>query len=92
MMNLSMTMQIWNLSKLIQNTQSKMMDSWKERTQIEDIKSKQLALTNGTVGKSYEFIFDFTEHKFSEIGDYYVEIDESIGLKFEKNQIKYLVC
>lgn len=73
---------------LIQNTQKAMIDKWKEKTQIEDIKTKQIALSNGTVGKSYEFIFDLVQLKLADIGDYYLEIDEKIGVTFNKDENK----
>jgi serine/threonine protein phosphatase PrpC len=73
---------------LIQNTQLTMIDKWKEKTQVEDIKTKQIVLTNGTVGKPYEFIFDFAQLKLLNIGDYNVEIDEKIGVTFNKTENK----
>ncbi len=73
---------------LIQNTQTTMIDKWKEKTQIEDIKTKQIALVNGTVGKPYEFIFDFAQLKLTDIGDYNLEIDEKVGVTFNKAENK----
>lgn len=73
---------------LIQNTQTKMIENWKEKTQIEDIKTKQIILSNGTVGKSYEFTFDFAQLKLTDIGDYSIEIDQKVGLTFNKEQNK----
>lgn len=73
---------------LIRNTQLTMIDKWKEKTQVEDIKAKQIPLSNGTVGKSYEFTFDFAQLKFSDIGDYNIEIDEKVGLTFNKEENK----
>ena len=52
---------------LIRNTQLTMIDKWKEKTQIEDIKAKQIVLSNGTVGKPYEFTLDFSQLKFTEL-------------------------
>lgn len=73
---------------IIINTQLTMIDKWKEKTQIEDIKTKQIVLSNGTVGKPYEFTFDFANLKLTEMGDYNIEIDEKIGLAFNKEQNK----
>ncbi len=73
---------------LIINTQLTVIDKWKEKTQVETIKTKQIVLINGTVGKLYEFIFDFAQLKLPEIGDYNVEIDERIGAKFIKVENK----
>lgn len=73
---------------LIRNTQLAMIDKWKEKTQIEDIKAKQIPLSNGTVGKPYEFTFDFAQLNFSDIGDYNIEFDEKVGLSFNKAENK----
>lgn len=73
---------------LIKNTQVAMIDKWKEKTQVEDIKAKQIVLSNGTVGKPYEFIFDFAQLKLNDIGDYNVEADEKIGIAFSKAENK----
>lgn len=73
---------------LIQNTQTAMIDRFKEKTIIEDIKRKHVALANGMVGKPYEFIFDFTHADFNEIRDYNLEINEAIGLEFSKSENK----
>jgi len=76
--------------QLIRNTQLTMIDKWKEKTQIEDIKTKQIVLANGTVGKPYEFTFDFAQLKLSDIGEFNFEIDEKVGLTFSKEQNKLL--
>jgi len=73
---------------LIKNTQVAMIDKWKEKTQVEDIKAKQIVLSNGTVGKPYEFIFDFAQLKLNDIADYNVEADEKIGIVFSKAENK----
>lgn len=73
---------------LIRNTQQTMIDKWKEKTQIEDIKAKQIPLTNGMAGQPYEFVFDFDHLKVNNIGDYTVDIDENIGLTFDKKHNK----
>lgn len=73
---------------LIQTTQTFMIDKWKEKTQIEDIKTKQIVLANGTVGKPYEFVLDFSQLKFTDIGDYKIEIDEKVGVTFNKAENK----
>lgn len=73
---------------LIKNTQVAMIDKWKEKTQVEDIKAKQIVLSNGTVGKPYEFTFDFIQLKLNDIGDYHVEADEKIGITFSKDENK----
>ncbi len=73
---------------LIKNLQLAMIEKWKEKTQIEDIKSKRIVLTNGTVGKAYEFTLDFLQLNFTELGDYNIEIDEKIGVTFNKTENK----
>jgi len=73
---------------LIRNTQLTMIDKWKEKIQVEDIKAKQIPLSNGTVGKPYEFVFDFSQLNFTDIGDYNIEIDEKVGVTFSKAENK----
>ncbi len=72
----------------IKNAQFNMLDKWKVKAQIEDIQSIQIALVNGTVGKKYEFTFDFTGPKLSNIGEYYIEVDDKIGVIFNKAENK----
>jgi len=72
----------------IRKTQTNMVDMWKEKTQIEDIISLQIALTNGTVGKPYEYTFDFSQLKLSDIGDYNLEFDNKVGITFNKAENK----
>ncbi len=73
---------------LIRNTQLTMIDKWKEKTQIEDIKAKQIVLSNGTAGKPYEFTLNFSQLKFTDLGDYNIEIDEKVGVTFNKAENK----
>lgn len=80
---------ITNAYNSIKNTQQAMIDKWKEKTQIEDIKVKQISLANGTANKPYEFVFDFEQLKFSGIiGDYNIVADEKTGLEFHKEENK----
>ena len=72
----------------IRNIQLTMIDKWKEKTQIEDIKAKQIVLANGTVGKPYEFTLNFSQFKFTELGDYNIDIDDKVGLTFNKAENK----
>ena len=73
----------------IKNAQQTMLDKWKEQTQIEDVKVKQIALSNGTVNKPYEFVFDFEQLKFTDIiSDYNIEADEKTGITFSKEENK----
>jgi len=73
---------------VIQNTQTTMVDNWKEKTKIEDIKAKQIILPNGTVGKNYEYIFDLVKLGFDDIGDYDLENNDNIGLAYNKQECK----
>lgn len=73
---------------VIRNTQLTMLDKWKEKTQIEDIKAKQIPLPNGMAGQPYEYVFDFALLKFNDIGDYTIDIDEKVGLTFIKAENK----
>lgn len=86
-LNDSLTVEAFNI---IQNTQSNMLENWKEKTRIEDIKAKQIVLPNGTVGKSYEYILDLDKLGINDIGDYELEIDEKIGITFNKTESKIL--
>ena len=76
------------LFNFIRKTQSIMIDKWKEKTLIEDIKAKQIVLNNGTVGKPYEFIFDFAKLQLTDIGDFMVEFDKEMGIDFTKEEKK----
>jgi serine/threonine protein phosphatase PrpC len=73
---------------LIRKAQLTMIDKWKEKTQIEDIKTKLIVLNNGTVGKPYEFILDFAKLELSDLGDYELEFDKDIGVVFTKEENK----
>jgi len=73
---------------IIQKHQTDMLDSWKEKSKIEDIKAMQLVLPNGTVGKPYEFVFDLSKPGLNDIGDYDVIIDDKIGIAFSKENNK----
>ncbi|MCO5240086.1 MAG: protein phosphatase 2C domain-containing protein [Chitinophagaceae bacterium] len=73
----------------IKNAQKAMLDKWKEQTQIEDIKSRQIVLSNGTVNKPYEFVLNFEQLKFTDIiGDYNIEAYEKAGITFSKEENK----
>ncbi len=72
----------------IQKAQNYMIDKWKEKTLIEDIQASHIVLSNGTVGKPYEYTIDFSQLKLSEISDYNLEVDEKIGVKFNKAENK----
>lgn len=72
----------------IQNSQTIMVNTWKEKSKIEDIKSKQIVLPNGTVGKPYEFVFDFTKLGLIDIGEFEFSMDEKLGIAFSKEENK----
>lgn len=71
----------------IKNTQQTMIDKWKEKTQLEDIRARQIVLANGTVNKPYNFVIDFEELTLSNIiGNYKIDIDEKVGVSFNKEE------
>lgn len=73
---------------VIQNTQTTMVDNWKEKTKIEDIKAKQIILPNGTVGKDYDYVFDIVKLGLNDIGEYYLDINDKIGLTYNREDSK----
>ncbi len=73
---------------IIQNTQTAMVDNWKEKTKIEDIKAKQIILPNGTVGKSYDYVFDLVKLGLTEVGEYNLAIDDKTGLNYNSQDGK----
>jgi len=87
---------------LIRKTQLHMIEKWKEKIQIEEIKTKHIIVSNGTVGKQYDFILDFKNNLISGLGEYKIELDENIGitltpkridfLEFQKKQENILFC
>lgn len=77
---------IVNEFHLIRKTQQTMIDKWKEKIAIDDIKTKQIALSNGTVGRPYEFVFNLEQLGFTVVGDFYVEIQETVGVTFNKEE------
>jgi serine/threonine protein phosphatase PrpC len=72
----------------IQKKQASMVDLWNEKIRIDDIRTKQLILPNGTVGRPYEFVFDFFKLGINGIGDYNLAIEEKVGISFNKNENK----
>jgi len=73
----------------IKNVQQTMLDKWKEQTQIEYVKAKQIVLSNGMVNKPYEYVFDLEQLGFNEIiGDYNIETDEKNSISFSKEENK----
>lgn len=72
----------------IKTNQKTMLEKWKERTQIEDIKSKQIVLTNGTVGRAYDYVFDIKQLTLLGLGDYDVVINPVVGVSFDKTDNK----
>jgi serine/threonine protein phosphatase PrpC len=74
---------------LIRKTQLHMIEKWKEKIQIEEIKTKHIIVSNGTVGKQYDFILDFKNNLISGLGEYKIELDENIGITFNAEENRF---
>ncbi len=68
----------------ILKAQQTMLDLWKQKALVEDVKALHVVLPNGMAGKNYTFTFDFSKEPLSEIGDYELLVPEQTGLTFSK--------
>lgn len=74
--------QVEDAFNTIKSKQQFIMTQWEERRAVEEIKSKQIVLPNGTVGKPYTYTFDFNKYQFAEIAHFELAGHESVGLSF----------
>jgi serine/threonine protein phosphatase PrpC len=59
------TQEIIDAVQIIDQKQNDMINMWNRRVKIEEVKSAHLSITNGTVGKPYEYKFDFSKEPLS---------------------------
>jgi serine/threonine protein phosphatase PrpC len=65
------------------NTQMFIVESWKEKSLIDDILQKHVMLPNAKVNKAYSFQFDPKALGMHEMGDYNWSIPEELGISFD---------
>ncbi|QHS62074.1 PP2C family serine/threonine-protein phosphatase [Chitinophaga agri] len=70
--------------QVILKSQNDIVESWKERSMIDDILQKQIVLPNGRVNKAYSFIFDPAAPGLQEMGDFEWSIPAELGLSFDE--------
>lgn len=69
----------------IYHSQTIIVESWKERSLIDDILQKHIVLPNGRVNKTYQFRFDKDALGLQELGDYEWSIPDGLGLTFDES-------
>lgn len=67
------------------NTQKDIVESWKERSLIDDILQKHIVLPNAKVNKAYSFLFDPEGMGLQEMGDFEWNIPEGLGIAFDES-------
>lgn len=67
----------------IQNAAQTIMDSWKERSLIEDIRTRHIQFPNATVGKVYRHEFTPAKAGLEHIGAFSLEGLDALGLQFD---------
>lgn len=72
--------------ELISNQQKSIMENWRIRESINDIKNNQVQIPNGTVGKSYDYKFDFIQLNWSNIIFSEFEGLDEMGLLYDKDE------
>jgi serine/threonine protein phosphatase PrpC len=70
----------------ILNLQKSIMSNWKIRENINDIINNLVQIPNGTVGKSYDYKFDFKKLNWSNISYSEFEGLDDIGLTYDKDE------
>ncbi|PWV53453.1 PP2C family serine/threonine-protein phosphatase [Chitinophaga sp. S165] len=70
--------------QMIINTQKDIVESWKERSLIDDILQKHIVLPNAKVNKAYNFAFDPEGTGLQEMGDFEWSIPEGLGISFDE--------
>lgn len=69
--------------QLIKEQQKMIMDNWKLKTRIDDVKQQSVFLPNGTVNKAYESKIDFIKLGWDDIVFYEIKDLEETGLTFD---------
>ncbi|TND08562.1 MAG: hypothetical protein FD123_2066 [Bacteroidetes bacterium] len=76
--------EILNHYQSINNAARNIMDTWKERSVIEDIRTKHIQLPNATVGKPYSFEFSLAKMGLQHIEEFEIDGFSELGLNFDK--------
>ncbi|MBW8686523.1 PP2C family serine/threonine-protein phosphatase [Chitinophaga rhizophila] len=76
--------QILKAVQVIIKTQTDIVESWKERSMIDDILQKHIMLPNGRVNKAYNFTFDPVASGLTEMGDFEWQIPAELGIAFDE--------
>jgi serine/threonine protein phosphatase PrpC len=72
--------------EFISNQQKSIMENWRIRESSNDIINNQVQIPNGTVGKSYDYKFDFIQLKWSNIIFSEFEGLDEMGLSYDKDE------
>lgn len=70
--------------QMIINTQKDIVESWKEKSLIDDILQKHIVLPNAKVNKAYNFVFDTEATGLQEMGDFEWNIPDGLGIAFDE--------
>jgi serine/threonine protein phosphatase PrpC len=76
--------QIEQAVQMIIKTQKDIVESWKERSFIDDILQKHIILPNARVNKPYTFTFDPLAIGLQEMGEFEWSIPEELGIAFDE--------
>lgn len=72
--------------ELISNQQKSIMENWRIRESINDIINNQVQIPNGTVGKDYDYKFDFIQLNWNCIIFSEFEGLDEMGLSYDKDE------
>lgn len=72
--------------ELISNQQKSIMENWRIRESSNDIINNQVQIPNGTVGKAYDYKFDFIQLNWSNIIFSEFEGLDEMGLSYDKDE------
>jgi serine/threonine protein phosphatase PrpC len=72
--------------EFISNQQKSIMENWRIRESSNDIINNQVQIPNGTVGKSYDYKFDFIQLNWSSIIFSEFEGLDEMGLSYDKDE------
>lgn len=72
--------------ELISNQQKSIMENWRIRESINDIINNQVQIPNGTVGKAYDYKFDFIQLNWNNIIFSEFEGLDEMGLSYDKDE------
>lgn len=76
--------------ELISNQQKSIMENWRIRESINDVINNQIQIPNGTVGKIYDYKFDFVQLSWNNIIFSEFEGLDQMGLSYDKDEERIL--